>query len=173
MTDRIDTALAGMPRFSGPGNCTPADADAMYDGGVVMADYLKRTLCPPCPIALECLTWALENREEGIWGGTTAEERSTILKKRAGVTPTGICVDCGIKLDKKRTLRCRTCHDKKHSHVHGTNPTCTGCGIKLIGIRTYAKDPAKYAAEGVAAHHGRGMCNGCKKRHDRNKKAAA
>lgn len=46
-----------------------------------------RTLCQGCPVRLECLAEALDNRIEwGIWGGLTERERRQLLKNRAGVT---------------------------------------------------------------------------------------
>ena len=37
-----------------------------------------RAVCARCPVAAECLDWALAHRERyGIWGGTTARERLT------------------------------------------------------------------------------------------------
>ncbi len=35
--------------------------------------------CATCPVAGECLTWAIEaNQNEGIWGGHTPMERRSI-----------------------------------------------------------------------------------------------
>lgn len=39
-----------------------------------------KSICRACPVSLECYDEAIANREpEGVWGGTTAEER--------GITP--------------------------------------------------------------------------------------
>lgn len=38
-------------------------------------------LCDVCPERLKCLRWALDHGEEGIWGGTTEEQRRLIQKK--------------------------------------------------------------------------------------------
>jgi len=36
-------------------------------------------LCETCPVFRECITWALENREEyGIWAGSTGKVRKNI-----------------------------------------------------------------------------------------------
>lgn len=40
-----------------------------------------KAVCAKCPVRAECLTEALENDEEGIWGGTTTRER--YLMRRA------------------------------------------------------------------------------------------
>ena len=36
----------------------------------------------PCPILAECLEYALDHRLEGIWGGTTGRQRTTMRKLR-------------------------------------------------------------------------------------------
>lgn len=37
-----------------------------------------RAVCARCPVATECLDWALTHHERhGIWGGTTARQRLT------------------------------------------------------------------------------------------------
>lgn len=38
-------------------------------------------LCGMCPERLKCLQWALDNNEQGIWGGTTEEDRRAMQKK--------------------------------------------------------------------------------------------
>lgn len=40
-----------------------------------------KTKCGICEVTEECLTFAIQNNEEGIWGGTTERERR-IIKRR-------------------------------------------------------------------------------------------
>lgn len=40
-------------------------------------------ICQPCPAQVACLAWALEHDEQGVWGGTTAEQRRT-MRRPAG-----------------------------------------------------------------------------------------
>jgi WhiB family redox-sensing transcriptional regulator len=46
---------------------------------------LARTLCHGCPVQRECFEYALTFGPtlEGVWGGTTAEERRALLKRGA------------------------------------------------------------------------------------------
>ena len=47
-------------------------------GGIAKA----KAVCATCPVASECLTWAIEtNQGEGIWGGHTPRERR-VLRRR-------------------------------------------------------------------------------------------
>jgi WhiB family redox-sensing transcriptional regulator len=46
-------------------------------------------LCDQCPVAQECLDFALTERiQHGIWGGTTGRERRRIRSARRAATPT-------------------------------------------------------------------------------------
>ncbi|MCI0425303.1 MAG: WhiB family transcriptional regulator [Actinobacteria bacterium] len=41
-----------------------------------------KAVCAGCPVADECLSWALEtNQTEGIWGGHTAKERRSLRRR--------------------------------------------------------------------------------------------
>lgn len=50
--------------------------------------YVAKIACNECVIKNDCLRVALFNREEGVWGGTTAEERADMRRaaKRKGLT---------------------------------------------------------------------------------------
>jgi WhiB family redox-sensing transcriptional regulator len=41
-----------------------------------------KAVCSTCPVAAECLTWAIEtNQSEGVWGGHTPHERRSIRRR--------------------------------------------------------------------------------------------
>jgi WhiB family redox-sensing transcriptional regulator len=41
-----------------------------------------KAVCSTCPVADECLSWAIEsNQTEGIWGGHTSRERRMIRRR--------------------------------------------------------------------------------------------
>lgn len=43
-----------------------------------------RSVCETCPVAKQCMTAALLNREEfGVWAGSTRSQRKTMLKRIA------------------------------------------------------------------------------------------
>lgn len=66
--------------------CRGEDPDLFfpYPGEAVRIEAAKG-VCRACPVWMECLQWATEQRVEGIWGGTTEEERhrASGRKKRA------------------------------------------------------------------------------------------
>ena len=39
-----------------------------------------KAICADCPYKVRCLEYALKNHEQGIWGGTTERERTTIRR---------------------------------------------------------------------------------------------
>jgi hypothetical protein len=47
---------------------------------------LAKVICGTCICKQECLTYALENNVDGIWGGKTPRERSTI-RRQLNITP--------------------------------------------------------------------------------------
>lgn len=43
-----------------------------------------KAICMQCPVRIPCLVGALERDEqEGVWGGTTPEDRMTMLGKKS------------------------------------------------------------------------------------------
>lgn len=39
-----------------------------------------KAVCDECPVKSPCLSWALRNKPDGIWGGTTKSERKLMLR---------------------------------------------------------------------------------------------
>jgi WhiB family redox-sensing transcriptional regulator len=46
-----------------------------------------RRLCASCPFTTPCLVWAVRRAEQGVWAGTTEQERKAIRRelRRRGV----------------------------------------------------------------------------------------
>ena len=59
-------------------------ADAMFPE----ADQKRaRQVCADCPVRLQCLAEALDDRiQYGVWGGMTERERRVLLSRRPNVT---------------------------------------------------------------------------------------
>ena len=54
-----------------------------------------KAVCQRCPVTVECLAWALDNRhEEGVWGGLDMAERHD-MRRRA--RPVGTRVPADLK----------------------------------------------------------------------------
>lgn len=71
----------------GKGACTRQGDDLFFPtgdtgNGRAQADRAK-LVCARCPIRLDCLSWALENREDqGVWGGLTEKERRMLHRRK-------------------------------------------------------------------------------------------
>ncbi|GHB68060.1 hypothetical protein GCM10010377_68720 [Streptomyces viridiviolaceus] len=81
------------------GDSTPEASDRMHQA---------KTACRACPIAADCLKWALANptlTREGIWAATTARERTTLrrrLVERLGKDWVGVVADHDRRLHERR-----------------------------------------------------------------------
>ncbi len=42
-----------------------------------------KAVCRTCPVMDACLDWALDNDEQGVWGGTDEEDRRRIQRRTA------------------------------------------------------------------------------------------
>lgn len=65
--------------------CAGGDPDMLFVTGAAQREAAK--ICQVCPVRLECLADALDNRiEYGVWGGMTERQRRAVLKKSPEVT---------------------------------------------------------------------------------------
>jgi WhiB family transcriptional regulator, redox-sensing transcriptional regulator len=70
-------ALPDLPRAVCKGDPAPWEPGPGHQTG-----QDAKLACSQCPERAPCLAWALDKGEqEGIWGGTTPEERKAILRQ--------------------------------------------------------------------------------------------
>lgn len=65
----------GQAACSDPQHLPLVDAAFGKPGGPE-AQEMKRTLCRACPVAEQCLAWAMTHGEAGVWGGTSPKFRT-------------------------------------------------------------------------------------------------
>lgn len=66
-------------------NCVNEDTEVFFpeEPSTRTANTLKaKALCGSCPIQAQCLEYAMENEDHGIWGGMTAAERIAFARLR-------------------------------------------------------------------------------------------
>lgn len=64
--------------------CAGHEPDELFVQGA--AQRQARELCFSCPVRLECLVDALDNRIQfGVWGGMTERERRSLLRRAPSV----------------------------------------------------------------------------------------
>ena len=73
--------------------CRDADPDLFFPIGTTGAALRQmeeaKQICRVCPVQIQCLAWALGNGvADGVWGGTTPDERRVIrsLSKRKTIS---------------------------------------------------------------------------------------
>lgn len=78
------TMSTGAMAWADRGACRDVDPDSLFVPGA--AQHRAKRVCASCPVRLECLAEALDNRMEfGIWGGLTERERRSLLRRRPDV----------------------------------------------------------------------------------------
>jgi WhiB family redox-sensing transcriptional regulator len=73
----------------GPTPCSETDPESFFPdmevpGALTRANEAKK-VCKGCPYITECLEYALEHNDDGIWGGTSKNERRKIKILRVSV----------------------------------------------------------------------------------------
>ena len=80
---RITTRLLQPVGWQSQARCAEVDPEIFFPerGGSSKA---ARAVCSQCDVRLQCLEYALNNKEQfGIWGGTSERERRRLRKERA------------------------------------------------------------------------------------------
>ena len=69
-----------FPRFNGDALCAEVDPELFFPdkGGSAKA---AKNVCARCDVRDQCLAWALEHTEAGVWGMTSDTERRDMKKK--------------------------------------------------------------------------------------------
>ena len=67
--------------------CSQVDPEMYFPekGGSGATQYefkVAKKICNDCPYRAACLSWAIENNELGVWGGTTERERRVLRRQR-------------------------------------------------------------------------------------------
>jgi WhiB family redox-sensing transcriptional regulator len=69
------------------GACQQADPELFFPisvtGPGVRQAQAAKTVCGGCAVRASCLSYALETMPEGIWGGTTLQERRAARRSSA------------------------------------------------------------------------------------------
>ena len=69
----------GHLRWIVRGACRQADPELFFPSAAKGPEKRQvaaaKAICGPCAVRANCLSYALEAMPEGIWGGTTREER--------------------------------------------------------------------------------------------------
>lgn len=90
----MDFEFKDYPNFSdkGPTNCSSYDPELFFPDPESINFYymlkVAKNVCTSCPYQLECLQFAVENNEPGVWGGTAEGERRRMKRSGRVTLPT-------------------------------------------------------------------------------------
>jgi WhiB family redox-sensing transcriptional regulator len=82
------TSRARSLSWMSRGACLQADPELFFPIAAVTGPAAQQTeaakaVCGPCTVRKNCLSFALEAMPEGIWGGTTLDERLAARRRRS------------------------------------------------------------------------------------------
>lgn len=106
--------------------CAQVDPEIFFPEKGGSTREAKQT-CARCPVAAQCLDYALANGESyGLWGGTSERERRALTGRTRLVT----CVECGTRFEVARSDNrrycsdgCRTAARRRHDNRYRTRRT--------------------------------------------------
>lgn len=49
----------------------------------IVREAHAKAICMSCPVVSDCRKYAMENREQGVWGGLNDEDRTNVRRRRA------------------------------------------------------------------------------------------
>jgi WhiB family transcriptional regulator, redox-sensing transcriptional regulator len=67
--------------------CRQHDPDLFFAAGA-RSERRAKAVCDRCPVAAQCLEFAVECRAEfGVWGGLTSRERRRLMRRGGSAVP--------------------------------------------------------------------------------------
>ncbi len=77
--------VLGRDDWTREAKCRQSRPDDLFVKGA--EQHKAKLVCAGCPVRLQCLAEALDQRIEwGVWGGMTERERRIVLRQRPNVT---------------------------------------------------------------------------------------
>jgi WhiB family redox-sensing transcriptional regulator len=73
-----------LRRIRDEGACRDAaDPDEFFPTRRELGGHMVVIFCRLCPVRADCLQWALDHGEEGVWGGMTERQRRKLMGRPA------------------------------------------------------------------------------------------
>ena len=74
----METALSDWKHL---GACVGKDRDLFFPDSSRWGEVRAKAICESCDVRAQCMDYAIEFNEVGIWGGTTERERKRIKNR--------------------------------------------------------------------------------------------
>jgi WhiB family transcriptional regulator, redox-sensing transcriptional regulator len=75
-----------LPAWRAKAACLDHDPELFFvtgsTGRAVEQAAQAKMVCAGCTVCVQCLEYALETGQEGVWGGTTEDERRSLRRAR-------------------------------------------------------------------------------------------
>jgi WhiB family redox-sensing transcriptional regulator len=71
-----------LPTWYSKAACDGLSGDIFFEEGVRRLVIEAKSYCRSCPVRIDCLEYAIEHEEIGIWGGMTTTERRRERRRR-------------------------------------------------------------------------------------------
>lgn len=141
--------------------CQKADPELPFAGeGTDEEARFVRGFCEPCPVRQDCLQFALDHDDFGVYGGLNRKHRRRVQAEMAGRKTFAPCgTDRAYHRHRRRGER--PCADCRRAHTDMTNFYYQG---KRASAKTEAEDTGRCGTHaGYQAHMGRGQkpCDPC------------
>jgi WhiB family transcriptional regulator, redox-sensing transcriptional regulator len=96
----MESAMTGPEDWRDDAACRDADPELFFPigttGPALRQVQEAMSICQACPVRTPCLSWALGHGvTDGVWGGTTIEQRRAMRRPAAQPTAAGIRRDPG------------------------------------------------------------------------------
>ncbi len=79
-------AEGGRPAWHADAACAELPTDEFFPSGSTGKAFdqitLAKAICATCPVAVQCLDYALDTGQDGVWGGMTEDERRAERRRR-------------------------------------------------------------------------------------------
>ena len=76
----VDVVIFNSEPWMAQAVCASADPEEWFPEKGSSSQTAKK-ICSGCPVVKECLQFALDHNEYGIWGGTSRRERIPMMRK--------------------------------------------------------------------------------------------
>jgi WhiB family redox-sensing transcriptional regulator len=97
--------------------CATADPELFFRTDQALAVAQAKAICMDCPLRYPCLKYAIAHRVDGVWGGTTGEQRAAIgarpkAPRELGLKPCGTNA-AARRHERKREPLCEPCRQAR------------------------------------------------------------
>ena len=135
--------------WRGDALCTQTDPEVFFPEKGESNKSAKK-VCAACPVAAECLEYALAHSDlVGVWGGTSAKGRQRIRERasqRAPLKSHAARGAAGAAVKRQRSQERSRRVVELHDQGYGTSHIAAVVGVTVDSVRRYVREAARREA---------------------------